>query len=157
MVEEKEGTLAIASHFWRDSGNCYWRGSWCFAQRKAFSSFTVSVPETLRAMPSTDDIRPTIETPSQQGIILKDTSLAAIVDRDDNRRMFFQDNAGRIREAVMPASASRWKAGPSNIVASDARNYTPISVFEMTGKVDHPVSLTRKLAWRMTKVCPHIS
>ena len=146
MVDEKEGALAIASCFLRHSGNCCWRGTWSLAQRKAFSSFTVSVPETLQAMLSTDENRPTIGEPPLQDIILKDTSLAATVDRDENRRVFFQDNAGRIREAVMPVSGSRWEAGPGHIIASDARNYTPISVFEMTGKTGHPVSLIQKLA-----------
>ena len=59
--------------------------------------------------------------------IMNDTSLATIFTPDGNRHVIFQDRSGLLREAINVASESRWLAQTSFVIATDARNYTPLS------------------------------
>ena len=60
--------------------------------------------------------------------ILNDTSIAAITEQNGDRRLFFQDPSGAIRQAVYSASAKRWinDLGPS--VIRNAKYLSPLSV-----------------------------
>ena len=62
--------------------------------------------------------------------ILDDTSMAALSLPNGDRRLFFQDLSGDIRQAFYSADSSQWRADIKNIVASDAKNHTPIAVVE---------------------------
>ena len=59
--------------------------------------------------------------------ILDDTSIAALVLPNGDRRLFFQDRSGVIRQAFGSSSSEEWRADISYIVASNARNHTPIA------------------------------
>ena len=61
--------------------------------------------------------------------ILDDTSIAAVNLSNGNRRLFFQDHSGDIRQASYTSSSKNWRAEIEPVVASDAKNYTPISAF----------------------------
>ena len=59
--------------------------------------------------------------------ILNGTSLATISLYTKDRYLFFQDHSGIIRQAVRKDSNNEWTT-ISSIVASDAKNYTPLAV-----------------------------
>lgn len=61
--------------------------------------------------------------------ILDDTSIAATTLSNGDRRLLFQDLSGLIRQAYYTSSTRAWRADSHYVVASDAKNYTPISVF----------------------------
>ena len=60
--------------------------------------------------------------------ILDDTSIAALALPDGGRRLFFQDQSGVIRQASYTSSSKEWRAGIDIVVASNAKNHTPIAV-----------------------------
>ena len=60
--------------------------------------------------------------------ILDDTSMAALVLPNGDRRLFFQDLSGVIRQAFYSAASRQWRADVKYIVASNAKNHTPIAV-----------------------------
>lgn len=62
--------------------------------------------------------------------ILDDTSLAALALPNGDRRLFFQDLSGAIRQAFYSAASKQWRADVKHVAASNARNHTPIAVVE---------------------------
>ena len=58
-----------------------------------------------------------------------DTSLAAIATPDGNRRVFFQDGRNHVRQALFQNSTGAWSSDPTFIIATNARNHTPIAVY----------------------------
>ena len=44
-----------------------------------------------------------------------------------DRRIFFQDVSGFIRESIYTASTENWTANVNNVVATDAKNFTPLA------------------------------
>ena len=60
--------------------------------------------------------------------ILDDTSIAALALPNGDRRVFFQDLSGVIRQAFFSATTGEWRADVNYLVASDAKNHTPIAV-----------------------------
>ena len=60
--------------------------------------------------------------------ILDDTSMAALALPNGDRRLFFQDLSGVIRQAFYSAASRQWRADIKYIVASNAKNHTPIAV-----------------------------
>ncbi|KAI9675455.1 MAG: hypothetical protein M1822_008933 [Bathelium mastoideum] len=62
--------------------------------------------------------------------MLDGTSLASLVRTNGQRHVFFQDQKGRIREAIYQ-SDSGWAAPTSYVVATDARNNTPLAAFNV--------------------------
>jgi len=61
--------------------------------------------------------------------LLNDTSTAAVTTSNGNRHVFFQESTGTIRESIYSSSSAKWLTDISYVVASDARNHTPMSVF----------------------------
>ncbi|KAL8792432.1 MAG: hypothetical protein Q9195_004965 [Heterodermia aff. obscurata] len=60
--------------------------------------------------------------------ILDDTAMAALALPNGDRRLFFQDLSGAIRQAFYSAASRQWRADVQHIVASNAKNHTPIAV-----------------------------
>lgn len=65
------------------------------------------------------------EFPSYHGSILPGSSLALIAPPNGDRRLFFQNRKGEIIQALFQPSVNKWNT--QIVVASDARNNTPIS------------------------------
>ena len=67
--------------------------------------------------------------PSSKHAILGDTSIAAVTLSNGDRRIFFQERSGIIRQAKYSASAKVWVAETTTNfqVADDARNNTPLA------------------------------
>ena len=63
--------------------------------------------------------------------ILNDTSLATVILSNGDRRLFFQDLSGSIRQAFYSSATQQWRAVVGSVVASDARNHTPIAVIDV--------------------------
>ncbi|MCJ1247925.1 hypothetical protein MMC30_005140 [Trapelia coarctata] len=61
--------------------------------------------------------------------LLNDTSMAAVTTSDGHRHAFFQEKTGIIRESIYISSTAKWLTDVSYIIATDARNYTPMSTF----------------------------
>ena len=47
------------------------------------------------------------------------------------RRLFFQDQSGSIRQAFYSLATQQWRSDVGYVVASDARNHTPIAVIDI--------------------------
>ncbi len=61
--------------------------------------------------------------------LLNDTSVAVVgLDKGD-KPLFFLESSGSIREALYTSSTGQWVADTNNIVASDAKNSTPLAAF----------------------------
>ena len=75
---------------------------------------------------------PTVAAPSSQKSILSDTSLAVVERRNGDRRLFFQEQSGTIRQGLYSAFTQKWSADSGFIVASDARNNTPFAAVDAT-------------------------
>jgi hypothetical protein len=61
------------------------------------------------------------------------TSLAATTLPNGDRRVYFQDAAGFIREAQYSISQGTWRASPSLVVAVEAMNGTSIAADSAKG------------------------
>ena len=48
--------------------------------------------------------------------------------QNNDRRLFFQDQEGVVKQAIYSDAMKHWNAAFSNVVASDARNHTPFAV-----------------------------
>ena len=66
--------------------------------------------------------------------ILDDTSIAALALPNGDRRVFFQDLSGVIRQAFHSSSSGEWRADTNYVVASNARNHTPIAAVNVPSK-----------------------
>ena len=64
--------------------------------------------------------------------ILDGSSLASVIDSNNDRHVFFQEKTGIIRHAWFISSLNSWQTSRSLVVASDARNYTPMSASMLT-------------------------
>ncbi|KAL8831082.1 MAG: hypothetical protein Q9191_001063 [Dirinaria sp. TL-2023a] len=73
---------------------------------------------------------------STPDVVMSDTSLAAVELPNGDRRLFFQDDSGFIRQATFSSSTKEWTADPGYVVASDARNRTPIAAVTTPKKGD---------------------
>jgi len=60
---------------------------------------------------------------------LNDTSVAVVALNKGDKRLFFQESSGSIREALYTSSTGQWTADTNNIVAADAKNSTPLAAF----------------------------
>lgn len=56
--------------------------------------------------------------------IFNNSALAAVELANGERRVFFQENSGNIREAVYLESSKQWSTNP---VVSDAKMHTPLA------------------------------
>ena len=59
--------------------------------------------------------------------LYNDTSVAIVALGSGDKRLLFQENTGDIREALYTASTKTWTANVNNIVATNARNSTPLA------------------------------
>ena len=59
--------------------------------------------------------------------IYNDSSVSIVVLGDGDKRLLFQEGTGNIREALFTQSADSWTSDINNIVATDARNNTPLA------------------------------
>ena len=59
--------------------------------------------------------------------IFNDSSVAVVALGTGDRRLLFQEGTGSIREALFTQSANSWRTDINNIVATDARNNTPLA------------------------------
>ena len=61
---------------------------------------------------------------------------------DGGRRLFFQEQSGNVREAIYSPSTRIWTATSNSVVASDAKNHTPIAavtdIFDSFGGLEGP-------------------
>lgn len=64
--------------------------------------------------------------------ILNESALAAVELPNGDRRVFFQENNGSIRQAVYLESRQKWSAGLKDIVVSDAKIHTPLAAIAVT-------------------------
>ncbi|KAL8740943.1 MAG: hypothetical protein Q9190_006404 [Brigantiaea leucoxantha] len=76
--------------------------------------------------------------------ILKDSSFTALSFPNRDRRVFFQDPSGSIRQAFYVAATQEWTTVSSaNLVTSNARRYTPMSAINVIGNENTGVRATR--------------
>ena len=59
--------------------------------------------------------------------IFNDSSVAIVALGDGDKRLLFQEGSGSIREALFTQSGNSWRSDINNIVATDARNNTPLA------------------------------
>lgn len=67
-------------------------------------------------------------TPSPHGL-LNDTSVAVVALDKGDKRLFFQESSGSIREALYTSSTGQWVADVNSVIASDAKKATPLAAF----------------------------
>lgn len=61
--------------------------------------------------------------------LLEDTSISIVASDNGDKRLFFQENLGSIRQALYDNSSKQWTSDANNVVAMDAKNDTPIVAF----------------------------
>ena len=61
--------------------------------------------------------------------IINTTSLAALTLKNGDRRLFFQDTSGAIKESTYTVSTGQWMTSVNNIVATNAKIHTPLVAF----------------------------
>lgn len=88
---------------------------------------------------------------SQPHGIINDLALAAVEMPNGDRRVFFQENDGYIKQAIYLGSSKRWSAGPTNIVVEDAKKHTPLAavVHNITTFVN--VDISTRVFWSKQK------
>ena len=86
-----------------------------------------SLPVPSASPPIPPPILPPISSSISPRQILANTSLAVAGSLNGDRRLLFQDQSGNVREAIYSASAGVWRTASNFIVASDAKNSTPIA------------------------------
>ena len=59
--------------------------------------------------------------------VYNDSSVSIVALGDGDKRLLFQEGTGNIREALFTQSANSWTSDIDNIVATDARNNTPLA------------------------------
>ena len=62
---------------------------------------------------------------------MDDTSLAIVALDSGDKRLFTQEDSGNIREALFDTSTKEWTSDVNNIVATNARNNTPVVAFQV--------------------------
>lgn len=71
----------------------------------------------------------TPQTPPPKHRVLEDTPIAALTLPNGDRRLFFQEFTGTIRQAMYAKNNDNWAADPTPAfqLANDARNSTPLA------------------------------
>ena len=59
--------------------------------------------------------------------IFNDSSVAIVALGNGDKRLLYQENTGDIREALYTASTKQWTSDINNIVATNAKNSTPLA------------------------------
>lgn len=86
-------------------------------------------------------------TPSPHGL-LNDTPVAVVALDKGDKRLFFQESSGSIREALYTSSTGQWVADVNNVVASDAKKATPLAAFGVNN-TGTPSTLGTKVGYRL--------
>ena len=60
-----------------------------------------------------------------------DTSVSVIALSNGDKRLFFQETGGKIRESLFTNSTGNWSSNINDVVANNAKNSTPISAMLM--------------------------
>lgn len=60
---------------------------------------------------------------------MDDTSVAIVASDNGDKHLLFQENSGSIRQALYDPSNKQWTSDVNNVVATNARNDTPIVAF----------------------------
>ena len=61
------------------------------------------------------------------------TSLAVVSLTNGDKRFFFQEGSGSVRGGVYTSANKQWIADTNNVVASDAKNSTPLAALLVNG------------------------
>ena len=59
--------------------------------------------------------------------IFNDTSIAVVALGNGDKRLLYQENTGSIREAIYTSSTRQWVSDVNNVVATNAKNNTPMA------------------------------
>lgn len=68
--------------------------------------------------------------------ILNDSSLAALALSNGDRRLFYQEHTGQIKQAAYSFSSRSWPSTLNLVIASDARNGTPLAAVNLASEGD---------------------
>ena len=60
---------------------------------------------------------------------MDDTSVAIVASDNGDKHLLFQENSGSIRQALYDPSNKQWTSDVNNVVATNAKNDTPIVAF----------------------------
>lgn len=104
----------------------------CFAV--AAAAIGVGVYFGRRAKAPTSSVQPTSQpsnAPFAKHGVLNDSSLAALSLVNGDRRLFYQDYTGQINQAAYSSSSREWPSTFTSVVASDAKNYTPLAAVNL--------------------------
>ena len=61
--------------------------------------------------------------------LMNDTSVAIVASDNGDKHLLFQENSGTIRQALYDSPNKQWTSDVNNIVATNAKNDTPIVAF----------------------------
>ena len=111
-----------------------------FIHSSSQASASPSTPHSPTARTPTNP--PTARTPTNASTaryILNDTSLAAVILPNNDRHLYFQDSAGRIRSVILTELTDQWNTSPDSNISASAKNHTPLAVTAF--KPDGPVKV----------------
>ncbi len=83
--------------------------------------------ESLLTLSSTSSSSANVTSNALPHGIYNDSSVSIVALGDGDKRLLFQEGTGNIREALFTQSANLWTSDINNIVATDARNNTPLA------------------------------
>lgn len=116
----------------RDSSTGPAPGAASTVTKTASAKYVLCDPQStihIQLMPrKSHSVRPTGGSLLTNRRILDDTSMAALSLPGGDRRLFFQDQSGIIRQAFYSSASRQWRADINYLVASDAKNHTPMAV-----------------------------
>ena len=92
----------------------------------------VNLSSTASLSPASPSSAPTAAPVVLQHGILNDSSFAALATPNSDRYIFFQDLNGTIRYAIYAQSSSTWVTNIDLVVATDAKNNTPLTTLSTT-------------------------
>ena len=73
------------------------------------------------------------------GEILNDSSIAVVTLQNNDRRLFYQNQTGIVKQALYLTAVNHWDAALSFVVTSDARNHTPLAALSISASDDSEV------------------
>ena len=85
---------------------------------------------------------------------MNDTSVAIVASVTGDKHLLFQENSGSIRQALYDPSNKQWTSDVNNIVATNAKNNTPIVAFlpNNTGAPATDLGTTVSLIYRRFEI-----
>ena len=85
-----------------------------------------SQPSSASSVPTPT---PGASNPSLPHGLMDETSVAIVASDTGDKHLLFQENSGSIRQALYDPSSKQWTSDVNNIVATNAKNDTPIVAF----------------------------